>query len=123
MTIVVVVAVVVVTVVVAIIVMAIVVAGHHLELDHGHGGVAVLADGVQAELCMQVAHLPCDINRDGNVGQTDPPAFAAEFTGRKSPYLADINGDGNVGQTDPPAFAVGFLGAQGTSLPPKPSCP
>ena len=86
------------------------------------------ADGVQADLCMQVAHLPCDINGDGNVGQTDPPAFAAEFTGRKSPYLADANGDGNVGQTDPPNFSANFVGrgfpkAQGTSLPPKPNCP
>jgi len=86
--------------------------------------------GQVANVCLQVAHLPTDMNQDGNVGMADASAFVAEFNGAARPCLVDLNHDGNVGLADVSDWvnnyngnvAVGLPVANGTCLPGKPAC-
>jgi hypothetical protein len=80
--------------------------------------------------CIQVAHLPCDNNGDGNVGLADSSAFVNEYNGQARPLLVDINDDGEVGPADNSAWVnnyngnagIGIPQANGTFLPTKPAC-
>jgi hypothetical protein len=83
------------------------------------------------DVCLHVAHLPCDSNLDGEVGLADVSAFVGQVRDGAHLMLADINGDGDTGLSDTSAWvnnfngnaAIGIPRANGTSLPAKPNCP
>jgi hypothetical protein len=85
--------------------------------------------GALAEWCLQLAHLPCDVNGDGNVGLGDASAYVNEVHGANRAALVDINQDGAGGLADTSAWVNNFHGqtglpaANGTMLPNRPSCP
>jgi DNA-binding beta-propeller fold protein YncE len=89
------------------------------------------AAGVEARMCLRVAHLPADVNQDGNVGLADASAFVSEFNGQKRPCLVDSNNDGQVGLADVSDWVNNFNGnagigipqGNGTFLPAMPTCP
>jgi hypothetical protein len=86
--------------------------------------------GASGTICLQVAHLPADVNQDGNVGLADASAFVSEFNGAKRPCLVDSNNDGQVGLADVSDWVNNFNGnagigipqGNGTFLPAKPAC-
>jgi hypothetical protein len=86
--------------------------------------------GGMSNICLQVAHLPADVNQDGNVGLADASAFVTEFNGAKRPCLVDSNNDGQVGLADVSDWVNNFNGnagigipqGNGTFLPIKPAC-
>jgi hypothetical protein len=86
--------------------------------------------GQVVSVCLQVAHLPADVNQDGNVGLADASAFVSEFNGAKRPCLVDSNNDGQVGLADVSDWVNNFNGnagigipqGNGTFLPAKPAC-
>ena len=90
-----------------------------------------LATGLESTVCIRVAHLPADANQDGDVGLADASAFVSEFNGVQRSCLVDSNHDGNPGLVDVSDWVNNFNGnagvgipvANGTFLPPKPTCP
>jgi len=87
------------------------------------------ASGITADLCVRLAHLPCDNDRNGVVALADVTAFVNEFQGLQRVKLADINGDGAVGLADISDWVNNLVGraglppAQDTTLPLMPTCP
>jgi hypothetical protein len=89
------------------------------------------ASGATADVCFHVTHLPCDNNRDGNVGLADASAFVNEFNGAGRALLVDTDGDDSVGLSDISTWVNNYNGnatlgipqANGTFVPPKPGCP
>ncbi len=92
--------------------------------------------GCLSELCFQVAHLPGDINRDGQVNLNDATAFGTELNGPQTLMLVDLNGDGQINLNDATAFGQivngtngegrnpdGTGGWLGSGLPARPVCP
>jgi probable HAF family extracellular repeat protein len=70
------------------------------------------ASGFESFQRIQIGRLPCDINRDGEVGLSDASAFVNEWNGSRDPALIDMNRDGEVGLADVSAF-VGLLNGVG----------
>ncbi len=91
--------------------------------------------GCRGDLCFQIAHLPDDIDRNGQVNINDATAFGDEFDGPQTLKLADLNGDGQVNLNDATNFGQiwngtsgegmnpdGTGGWSGAGLPARPSC-
>ena len=55
-------------------------------------------------LTMYIAHLPCDVNQDGEVAADDGTAFGQEYRGRRAVELLDYDGNGSVDIGDATVF-------------------
>ncbi len=85
--------------------------------------------GLESAISCQIAHLPADVNGDGEVNMSDVTQFGALFNaepGDPDRQRIDLNGDGQGNLNDATLFGQLWQGTsghaawQGASLPPKP---
>ena len=93
------------------------------------------AAGAWGVLCVQVAHLPGDVNRDGEININDATEFGTEFDGPQTAELVDLNDDGQANLNDVTTFGQIWQGSSGEgylpdgtgpwserTLPARPGC-
>lgn len=78
---------------------------------------------VTSEHCLWIAHVPGDVNQDGEVDVRDATAWGHEFQDRGDPRLVDTNCDGTVNVRDATEFGRSFESWQTCTLPAGPECP
>ncbi len=89
---------------------------------------------LESTLCFLVAHLPGDLDGNGQTNGNDPTRFGQEFP-HGAALLADLNGDGKINLNDATRFGQIWTGTNGEGknpdgtgawlgegLPPRPLC-
>ncbi len=79
--------------------------------------VAGDTSGAQAEVCFQIAHLPGDLDGNGQTNGNDPTRFGQLFP-NGAVKLADLNGDGQVNLNDATTFGQIWNGTNGEGMNP-----